>query len=40
VILPRSNKEVVLEHDVRNLIAEPPKWKEWARFPALEAKKR
>jgi hypothetical protein len=40
LILPRSAKEVVLEHDVRYLIDEPPKWKEWARFPALEAKNR
>jgi hypothetical protein len=40
LILPRSNKEVVLEHDVRSLIAEPPKWKEWTRFPLLPEKKR
>ena len=40
LVLLRSNKEVVLEHDVRSLLADPPKWKEWTRFPSLEEKKR
>jgi RNA polymerase sigma factor (sigma-70 family) len=40
LILPRSNKEVVLQHDVRNLIADAPKWEEWTRFSALPEMKR
>jgi hypothetical protein len=40
LVLPRSTEEVVLEHDVRGVIAAPPKWKEWARFPAIKEKKR
>jgi hypothetical protein len=39
LVIPRSSKEVVLEHDVRGLIEAPPEWKEWARFPALPDKK-
>jgi hypothetical protein len=40
LVLPRSNKEVVLEHDVRSLIDEPAKWQEWTRFAELAEKKR
>jgi hypothetical protein len=40
LVLPRTNKELVLERDVRTLIADPPKWSEWARFPAILDKKR
>jgi hypothetical protein len=32
-VLPRSNKPVVLEEDVRHLINGPPVWKEQARLP-------
>jgi RNA polymerase sigma factor (sigma-70 family) len=31
-VVPRSTKQLVLERDVRSLIAEAPKWKEVARF--------
>lgn len=34
-VLPRSAKAVVLEEDVQNLIGQPPRWKERARFDAL-----
>ena len=34
-VLPRSNKELVVEEDVRTLKNEPPKWNEIARFTAL-----
>ena len=37
LVLPRSNKKVVLENDMRRLIADPPKWKEWTSFPAMPA---
>ena len=40
LILPRSDKEVVLEHDVQHLLGEPPKWKEWTRFPSFAEIKR
>ena len=32
-VLPRSNKTVVLEEDVQNLIGKPPVWKERVRLP-------
>jgi len=40
LIIPRSSKVVVLEHDVRALLDDPPEWKEWARFSALPEKAR
>jgi hypothetical protein len=38
VVLPKGNKAVILEEDVKHLIDEPPVWKERARFPALPEK--
>jgi hypothetical protein len=41
IVLPRSNKEIILERaDYLRSIAEPPEWKESTRFPALTEKKR
>jgi len=37
-VLPKSNKEVIVEVDVRSTNAEPAKWKEWKKFPALSEK--
>ncbi len=34
-VLPRSDKPVVVEEDVQDLIGAPPKWKERARFAAI-----
>ena len=34
-VLPRSDKELVVEEGVRTLKNEPPKWNELARFTAL-----
>ena len=34
VVLPKTDKAVVLEEDVQNIIGKPPVWKERARFPA------
>jgi hypothetical protein len=36
LVLPRSNKEVVLERDVRDLIEDPPKWDKWVTFPSVK----
>lgn len=38
-ILPRSEREVVMEENVQGLIGKPPVWKERHRFPALKAAK-
>lgn len=38
VVLPRSNKAVVVEADVQDVIGKPPVWKERAKFPALVEK--
>lgn len=35
LVLPRSNKAIVFERDVRTLIADPPEWKKLTRLPAL-----
>jgi hypothetical protein len=40
LVLPRSNKKLVLESDMRGLIADPPKWKEWTSFPAMPANRK
>jgi hypothetical protein len=37
-VIPRSNKEVVLEKDVESNKNVPRKWKEWKTFPAITAK--
>jgi hypothetical protein len=39
LVLPRSDKEVVLERDVRSLLSEPPRWKEWIAFPKISERK-
>jgi hypothetical protein len=39
LVLPRSSKEVILQHDVKTLIGDRPKWEEWKRFPSLPKKK-
>jgi hypothetical protein len=38
VVLPRSEKAIVMEEDVRNLIPDPPVWKERAKLAALGMK--
>jgi hypothetical protein len=40
LVLPFSEKEIVLEQDVKSLIADPPKWVEWVRIPALAVAKK
>jgi hypothetical protein len=35
IILPRSNKEIVLQYDVRSEMDAPPKWKDSEKLPAL-----
>lgn len=40
LVLPRSTKEVILEHNVASTIGAPPVWEQWKRFPELPAKKR
>lgn len=35
----RTNKEVILEQDSRGLLADPPKWTEWKKFPKLDPAK-
>jgi hypothetical protein len=37
-VLPRSQKAIVFEEDVKSIIADPPKWKEQAKLPAVEKK--
>jgi len=39
-VLPRSDKEVLLEQDVRTLLADPPRWKPWKTLPAIKARKK
>jgi hypothetical protein len=39
-VLPRSDKRIVLETDRRTLIQDPPRWREWASFPALRSRGR
>jgi hypothetical protein len=34
-VLPRSAKEIVLETDERDLIADPPSWKKWKTIAAI-----
>src|SRR5262249_1081865 len=34
-VLPRSNKQIVLEGDTRQFISDQPKWVRWSTFPAL-----
>ena len=36
IVLPRSNKVLILEEDVHDIIGDPPEWKERVRFPAIE----
>jgi hypothetical protein len=36
-VLPRSDKEIVLEREIRNAMRRPSKWKEVARIPALKS---
>jgi hypothetical protein len=40
LVLPRSDKEVVLELDVRALIDAPPEWKRWTTFPKRKTDKK
>jgi hypothetical protein len=35
LVLPRSDKEIVLERDIRSEKIDPPVWKEWKKFPPL-----
>lgn len=35
LVLPRLNKQIVVERDVRGLIDDPPKWEAWRTFPAI-----
>ena len=37
-VVPRSEKELVLENNVQNLKGRPPVWKEVARFPSTASK--
>ena len=39
LVLPKSGKEIVLEHDVRRQKSGPPVWKEWKKFPAIPGAK-
>lgn len=39
VVLPRSDKALVVEENVRSLIDDPPVWMERARFPALATRR-
>ncbi|MCE7974150.1 MAG: hypothetical protein DYG92_07485 [Leptolyngbya sp. PLA1] len=38
-VLPRSERELVMEENVQGLIGKPPVWKEKHRFPALQPAK-
>ena len=35
-VIPRSDKQIVLEQDVRLLVNDPPKWKKWTTISAIE----
>ncbi len=35
-VIPRSNKKIVLEKDVKGMVTDPPKWKKWTTLPAIE----